>query len=232
MLRLVCATIGCVPVVLTAWRARWTLLSVTALAVSLGIFSASTASVNVEDLSDKERVIGALNAIAAVLFALGCTMSIDIHRTIVGLIRVLWLVTLVTSSSGYIYIQELFPEMSFIPNDIAIGATVLSIVFLMVSIVVARFQAHRPNMRDSRAVVVEMALAAGALTLRFDDELYRIVTVHLGWAFWHLSCWFSVLVALYILDRPRTVAPPPRTHTAEVAINFEEEELPDTRYQI
>lgn len=204
------------------------LLFVTSVAVFLGIFSASTAVAPSEKFSNQSRIIGALNAGAAVVFTLGCAMSIDIHRSLVGLIRVLWLVALVTSSSGYVYIQELFPDIGFIPNDLAIAATICSIVLLFVSIVVARF-CRRQAIQDKRTVLVEMTLAAGALTLRFDEELNRILTVQLGWALWHLSCWISAMTALYILDHPiRTERS--QASISEVTVDFTDAEPPPRRH--
>ena len=221
--RLICATSGCVPILISAWKACWGILFVTSVSASFGVFSASTANTNTDDLTEKERIIGAMNAGAAVLFALGCTMSIDIHKTLVGSIRVLWLVTLVTSSSGYAYIRALFPEMTFIPNDVALAATTMSVVLLLASIVVARCSARSEVVRDKRTMLVEVALAAGALTLRFDEEMYEIFSVHLGWALWHLSCWLSALVAVQVLSRRQ--AEPPRDHAPEVTMDLEEMQM-------
>lgn len=220
--RLVCATLGCIPIVASAWKGRTLLLFVTSVSAVLGMFGASTAVGPSVQVSSKARIIGALNAMAAVVFTLGCTMSIDIHRTIVGAIRVLWLVTLVTSSSGYVYVQELFPGFDFIPNDLALGATLLSIVLLFAAILSAKFCQHQ-SLRDKRAVVVELTLTAGALTLRFDDELNRILTIQLGWAIWHLSCWVSVLTSLYVLEHPTRVE---AADASEVTIDFSGTNVP------
>ena len=223
--RLVCATAGCMPLLIAAWRWRLLLLSVTAIAVSLGIFSASVGTVSQDGVSDRARLIGALNAAAAVIFTLGCCVAVGIHGTLVGTIRILWLVALVTSSSGYVYVQELFPEVSFIPNDLAIGATAVSVLLLLASIIGARIS-DRQHVSDKRAVFIELTLAAGAMTLRFDDELYKMLTIQLGWAAWHVSCWVSALVALYIVERP------PRAHSEEesqVTIEFSDAEMPPGR---
>lgn len=196
--RLVCATLGFVPLLFAAWRGRVVLVLITAATVFIGILSASAGTL-AQDAFERARFVDALNAAAAVIFTLGCTISVNIHTSLVGAFRILWLVTLVTSSAGYVFLQDLFPDIEAIPNDVAVAATAASMAILLFVIAASKLCGHQAT-TDKRTFLIELVLAAGAFTLRFDDELRAILKVHLGWAAWHLSCWASVLIALYIKD--------------------------------
>jgi hypothetical protein len=100
-----------------------------------------------------------------------CTLRV--HRTLIGAVRILWLVTLITSSCTHAYIQQLAPNVPFIPNDVTIVVFTLTVL----AIVGCAIHAHCTRMpaatRDPRVAIVEFLLAAGALALRFDVTLDR-----------------------------------------------------------
>lgn len=144
-------------------------------------------------LSEKRIVNGiiAADAIVSVFLTISIAYTLRLYKTPIGIFRVLWLILLVTSSSSYAAISA-FTGQSYIPNDITVIAIGVSIIILIFMSIYARcrkrHQTYEPSVKH---LVSEYALVVGALMLRFETEIASIVSVFIGWTFWHLSCWIS-----------------------------------------
>ena len=142
--------------------------------------------------------IVAADAIVSVLLTISIGYTLRLYKTPMGVFRVLWLILLVTSSSSYAAISA-FTGQSYIPNDITVIAIGVSIIILIFMSIYAkcrkRHQTYEPSVKH---LVSEYALVIGALILRFETEIANIVSVFIGWTFWHLSCWISSIISCTI----------------------------------
>lgn len=190
---LACATAGVVPSVVAACDAR---LSIAATS----FFATGAALVHVSVPESRALVPGVVDALASVLLTISCAIALCSHRSLIGTLRVLWLIVLVTSSCGFSFVKEQFPSVSFIPNDITIGALLASAVFLFLF---AYSQRGTRIRRDGRSMLVEVIFVLGAFALRFRADIARITSVDAGLAIWHAFQWSAVIAALWILRTPR-----------------------------
>lgn len=188
----VCATVGVVPSVLAACDDRLLICAMSFLATgaALGHISVS---------ESRALVPGAVDALTSVLLTVSCAIALCSHRSLVGVLRVLWLIVLITSSCGFNFVQARFPSLSIIPNDITIGALVAAALLLCACAYVEDGARAR---RDNRSMVVEVIFGVGALALRFRTDIARIATVDIGLGVWHTCQWSAVLATLCILRTP------------------------------
>ena len=198
-LHLLCAATGVVPSLVAARDARWKIMVAGLTATTTAVLHASLWG-TVVALS----AVGAVDAGASVCVTLVCAMSLHAHKTVVGVLRALWLVVLVTSSCTFEEVRRAVPQVSFVPNDVTIFALLLSAVGLAVFAWATRSDPHVA--RDGRTLAVDAVLASGALCLRFRDDVARVSAVDVALALWHVSLWTAVLATLCILRHPR---PPP-----------------------
>ena len=189
----VCATAGLLPSVVAACDARFALAATT-------FFATSAALVHVSVPEPRALVPGAIDALSSVVVTVSCAISLCSHRTLVGILRVMWLIVLVTSSCGFNFVKERLPTLSFIPNDITIGALMAGGVLLCMY---AYFQRGTRARRDGRSIAVEAIFVLGAFALRFRADIARITTIDAGLAIWHTFQWSAVMATLWILRTPR-----------------------------
>lgn len=151
-----------------------------------------------------QPLILALDASGAVLVTLVCSMYLCVQRSLIGIIRVLWLVTLVTSSSAYGFFQKMAPSVSFIPNDLTIVALAVSGILLFGSCIYSQIFA-RPTLhnRDRRAIGVEVLFVCGAMVLRFDDDIHSVINYHVGWSTWYICSSLGALFTIFLVHRWR-----------------------------
>ena len=198
LIGLICAVCGFVPIIASACDAKYCLILASTACTTSGILNAAVINSTVYSA----EILGAFDGIAGVLLTLTCAIYLQLYRTLLGSLRILWLVTLVTSSCTYVYFKTLVPDLSFIPNDITIIAFASSIVLLVSCMLFARI-VNAEYVHDKRAILVEFVFNVGALTLRFEEEIQQLIRVELGWSLWYLACWIAVCITLYILRRPR-----------------------------
>lgn len=192
-IHLVCAIVGVVPSVLAACDGRLCL-------AGLALLATGTALVHVSVPDSRALLPSAVDALASVLVTLGCGIALCSHRSLVGAIRVLWLIVLVTSSCGFNFVKEQLPSVSFVPNDVTISALVFGAVLLCSTAYLHRgTRAHR----DARSIVVDVLFVLGALALRFRADVERVASLDVGLAVWHTMQWSAVLFTLCILHTPR-----------------------------
>lgn len=147
--------------------------------------------------------VAGADGIASVMLVLACLMSLRVHQAIVGVLRILWIIVLVTSSSSHQYIRTLFPDkLSVVPNDLTIITIGIAILGFILSLVFARLNTCQ-HARDFRATGVEILFALGALSLRFDDEIYEYTTILVETLIWYATEWTAAVLAIYILKTPR-----------------------------
>lgn len=192
----VCALLGALPSVWAAYEARLTIGVASLLASAAAI-------VHVSVPTSRALVPGAVDAGASVVLTLACATALCAHRTMLGSLRVLWLVVLVTSSCGFNYVKAEFPGASFVPNDVTIFALVGSAVVLLAYACVAHGGAGHAGRRDRRGVIFDGTLALGGFALRFREDIARLSGLDVGLAVWYVLQWTAVGVALWILRTPR-----------------------------
>ena len=136
----------------------------------------------------------ALDSITSVLLTFAIAYTSGLYKNLIGIFRVLWLILLVTSSSSYATISA-FTGKDYLPNDVSIIAITVSVFILLCMSCVNRCLKKR-NVQDSsvKHVISEYSLVIGALILRFEFEIQKIFSILIGWEFWHISCWISVIV--------------------------------------
>lgn len=147
-------------------------------------------------------VLQAMDAVAAVVVTFVCSLHLNVHKTIIGMLRVLWLVTLVTSSSSYDFFKSMAPNVSIIPNDITVITLAACGGLLIATIVYSRFCARDRTTRDPRAIVVELLFVAGAMMLRFEDDIEEVIHQRVGWMSWYICATVAALCTLYLVVRP------------------------------
>ncbi len=200
--RLVGAGCGMFPILLSAY---FNYLSISG-ACSLATTTAMLHSALPYNNSTNAQLVAAADGSSGVVLVLTCLMCLGVHRTIAGVLRILWIVVMVTSSCTYVYMKTSFPhELSFIPNDLTIVALGTALLGLAASTVYTRVF-YRPVVgRDARVTGAEILFALGALTLRFDDEIQDYVpAAHIGSSIWYASEWSACLWTVYVLKTTRT----------------------------
>lgn len=140
----------------------------------------------------------ATDSICSVLLTLAIAFTLRLHKTPIGVFRILWLILLVTSSSSYATISA-FTGQTFLPNDITFVAIAVSTIILICMSIYAKCKRiNTPYEANTKHIISEYALVIGALCLRFENEIFRIILIKIGWISWHLSCWISSSVCCTI----------------------------------
>lgn len=195
--KLGCAVLGGVPVLVGAYFCHWVLVAATAVATVSAIVATSTA----QSVGDVPLVAGAVDATSGVLLALACCVYLGAHNSRVGIVRLLWLVTIVTASCGYVYTQQTL-ALSSLPNDVTLVVVTGSAALLALAAIFSR--ACRPSSRSPRVVYIEFVFVVGALSLRFNSDIHEAVGVNIGWSGWYIACWTASLATAGILQLERS----------------------------
>lgn len=196
----VSAGAGAIPI-LAAAACFESVIAVASATVTLsGLFHSGLETTEVSTRATIEVV----DSVVAVLFTLLTCVRIGTHRTLVGVLRMLWVIAIVTSSCTYTSIRELAPgPCSFLPNDITIVALAVASFLLVATYVVSQCR-KTPGARDARTIVVESSLVLGSFALRFEDDIATVIRFMVGWAVWYVACHVASLVALYVVRHPRS----------------------------
>tara|TARA_B110000046_G_scaffold158117_1_gene169889 strand:- start:1975 stop:2655 length:681 start_codon:yes stop_codon:yes gene_type:complete len=198
---IISAGIGVIPVVAAAICFESALAFASTMVTLSGLFHSSLGTT----VEATRAAVEVADSIVAVTFTLIVCVRIGAYRTLVGALRLLWIVAIVTSSCSYVAIRELAPDnFAFIPNDLTIVALGVACVLLVGSYAVSRCY-QLESARDARILVVESMLVVGSFTLRFDEDIARIIRFFVGWVVWYLACHVASLVAVCIVRHPRSV---------------------------
>ena len=142
------------------------------------------------------------NCVTGIANTLICVAHLNVNRSIVSMLRVLWLVTLVTSSCTYVSLRNT-SSVQILPNDLTIVLLGVSLLFFIGFFVIQKFVCKGAStQRDRRAIVVESVYIAGAFCLRYDAELKDMSGSHVGWNLWLMACWTATLITIFILRTP------------------------------
>lgn len=169
------------------------------LSIPSSVFLATSLafSFNPEDV-----VTGIVQAAGSVVLTLSCSVSLPFHRTASGAFRVLWLITIVTSSCTYVYISSR-TGADFLPNDVSLIALLVASGLLLASFVWGKAcRKKREGEESERSGIVEIVFVAGAFGLRFGTQLGEMISVRqLGVIFWNVASWIALCFTLYFLSR-------------------------------
>lgn len=195
-----CASLGIIPVVYSVYLEKYIMGLVATVST---IFAVTHMSSLYEDNDEITiNVLSAFDAIGAVLVTLACTLYLGIQRRIVGIFRILWLVILITASCGYKFFASSIGQ-SYIPNDVSIIAVSISASLLILSALYMKCRRSNTN-NDERYMynyIPESILVCGALLIRFDSDLQKVIVISIGFSAWHICAWLAILSTLFIVSR-------------------------------
>lgn len=194
IINVVCATIGIIPVLFALKQRYFFLFTIFFTCCCISVLYSSIV-IDVE-INEAIRVFSVLNAISGVILALTVSLSVGLYKSIFGLLRILWLVAIVTASSSYAFFQDEFG--SFMPNDVTFITLIASAFLTFVAYVASRFKCCRSS---SSNVLPEVFLVVGAFALRFDSDVEKLLNVSFGIAFWNICCWFSATTLIINLKK-------------------------------
>lgn len=199
--RLVVAALGVVPALVSAYYGYFSILATSTLATSTAVANATITNAS----SELTNGVAAADAIMGVSITIVCGILLKVYRSIIGMLRLLWLVALVTSSCTYVTFRTVASNAKFVPNDVTIVAIGISIILFVITYILDRFYFRdSPPTRDIRTIAIEMVFACGACALRFDDDVQSMVPEFDGRAVWYASCWVASLGTIYTCRNPRT----------------------------
>ena len=120
-----------------------------------------------ENNKDIERAFFAIDSMCGVAIAITCAFATNMHKTCFGAARLLWIVTMVTSSSSYSFFAELV-DNDVLPNDISLIAISVSSGLLILSAIYMRCQKRKETEETEHILkrISEGLLICGAFLLR------------------------------------------------------------------
>tara|TARA_B110000008_G_scaffold249179_1_gene261720 strand:+ start:1598 stop:2245 length:648 start_codon:yes stop_codon:yes gene_type:complete len=189
--------VGLFPIFIAIFKEKFLLSFFISFAVLTAIFHMSVISGLTQNLDKTISFMKALDAIAGVILSLYCAFLSNLYRTCVGVFRILWIVTLVTSSTTYAYFADLI-DQDFIPKDVTLVALGVSLVFLILSGIYMRCKKETVGERTMIQTSVDMILVSGALFLRFQNDIKEVFSVDIGYNIWYISLWTASLLSVYI----------------------------------
>lgn len=198
----VAAAAGGVPVVAAALVSEWPIAVASSLVVLSGVFHSNYA---LQDPSARS-VVQVADIGVAIFFTLVVCCRAQTHASLVGSLRLLWIVAIVSSTASYTTLQKLVPEVPLVPDDATIVALALTVFFLVAMAALARCRRGQGT-RDPRFFVVELTLVAGSFALRFDDDLAKVLHASVGWACWYVCCHVAAVTALFLVRASRSEEP-------------------------
>lgn len=205
LLRVGTAAVGILPTILASYFANISMLVAFLLQTVSALMVASAATATESVIS---KTVYTIDVCAACGLTIVCGLNLNAHGSLVGMLRLLWLVALVAALSAVSNFTQLLPKFARgpIPDDmtlIACGATVLLLVGTRCLQACRRDAANGARAaRDKRAMVVELVLAAGAMSRRFEAQIDALLKIDLGNSFWYASSWCAGCGVLYILRHP------------------------------
>lgn len=150
------------------------------------------------------KLMETANATVAVLFTLAVVYRVSSYGTLVGALRALWLIVIVTSSCGYASIRSVDPRLSpAIPNDLTIIAFGVGLLVLSTSFCVSMCRSRPTAVRDNRVILTEVFMIIGALSIRYQSNVDAVARVYTraGWTIWCGCCHTLSLTIPYLSNR-------------------------------
>ena len=156
------------------------------------VFASSTVllpsvAYNVTSSSDDTvvRTQMAVDVVLSVLITFICTLILQMHKTVTGILRTLWLVTVVSASSSFTFFQKL-TKNDALPNDINLIAVLVTSAVFSLLFLISKCRREYPRNNSVAAMSSELCLVAGAIILRFDESFVDLSSVHIGVLGWRL----------------------------------------------
>lgn len=151
------------------------------------------------------KVSVAVDAVCGVIVTCVCAFALQLNKTCVGTFRILWLVTLITSSTSYSFFKNL-AQHSMIPNDISVIMLGVSGILLIFTALYSKllkkndneFDTFRQTRNRKKMILVESLLVGAALLFRFDTEVANFIHVMIGTFVWHTCCSLALLVCIFV----------------------------------
>lgn len=190
IVRLIASLVGFAPLLLGAHIGAWSICPPLAASIVVGVLASGNGG--------RRDILVAAEAIAAVVLTLILGLVLRIQDTLLGALRILWLVVTVTSSCSYVVFRHV-GKIDFLPNDITVVTLVVSMSCLLLSVCCARVISRENDPSDARIskLVVEALLMCGALCLRFEEDISGVVGMPIGWTSWHVASNAAATVAAY-----------------------------------
>jgi hypothetical protein len=192
---------GWVSVFACAWVYKYKLLFCSACAV---IIACVHSTLDLEQNSETTVDIFILiDTIAAIILTFICGLYMNLHKTCLGVLRILWLIVLITTSSSYTIFS--MNTYNVLPNDltvIAISSTL--ILFIMLTGLIKMYRRNRNSEEEPKhglQIFAEYSLICGALVLRFEEDLFGDSDQYSkGRTVWHFCAWVSILAISMLRD--------------------------------
>ena len=186
IINLVCASLSIVPVCMALFCRLYFIFFMFAVYSMISIlYSAIIMEDDDSKNSQALQVFSVLNSVAGVMVALTIGISMGLYKSLFGILRIIWLVIIVTASSSYAFFQTELGA-SFLPNDVTFIALILSALLLLIAFIVNRLKCCRNE--SNRSVLPEIFLVLGAFVLRFDSDIEKLLNISFGIAFWNVCC--------------------------------------------
>tara|TARA_B100001063_G_scaffold239929_1_gene264190 strand:+ start:366 stop:968 length:603 start_codon:yes stop_codon:yes gene_type:complete len=188
--RLIASLVGFVPLFLGAHIGAWSICPPLAASVVIGVLASGNGG--------RRDILVAAEAIAAVMLTLALGLILRIQDTLLGALRILWLVVTVTSSCSYVVFRQV-GKVDFLPNDVTVVTLVVSMSGLMLSVCCARVISRGNDQSNAplSKLAVEALLMCGALCLRFEEDVSGVVGMPIGWTSWHVASNAAAAVTAY-----------------------------------
>lgn len=143
-----------------------------------------------------KTVLASIDVLCGVMLVIVCAFTIKMHTSCIGAFRILWLVTLISSSNTY----DIFAKnatRSVFPSDVSLIAVIISSLFLLASAIYVKCrQPMQIDMNyEKHRIAFESTLVCGALLMRFREDIPVLQMFALY--VWYLCCWISVIICAH-----------------------------------
>jgi hypothetical protein len=197
IVRYITSSFGFLSSIFAALHSKFLLSFVSFVASVTALLNSSVhANENDEYVQD---VFFAIDSMMGVAVAIVCAFTTTMHTTCFGVARLLWIVTMVTSSSSYSYFAQLV-DQDVLPNDISLIAISVSSGILIVSAIYMRCKTNKQNDDTDHILkrAVEGSLICGAFLLRFDNDIQEFTDLKIGVMAFHGCLWIAVVISSII----------------------------------
>ena len=199
------SVLGIIPIIYSSIK----LLVLSSIALTISFIAALVNTTNTSENESILQITGMLDALGGVIVAITCSMLVKMHNNIFGCFRILWLLTIATSSCTYSFFARHMTS-SVIPNDVTLIVLIASSILLGLSFIIARCRRNQTEEYHEKTTIAEAILICGAIFLRFDEDLEKYTHVSLGIIVWRCACWISSLFAIrfYMIHRRNSADEP------------------------
>lgn len=195
---MVCSSLGVIPIVFSFCTQKTILIFASTVSTFLAV---SHVAVEMENNNRYiVNVTGAADAICGVFVTLAIAYSLSLFNNCMGFFRVLWLTGIVTSSNGYKFFEKMLGE-EYVPTNITIISLSVCIIVLFACTLYAKCNSRRSSGEQGiKHQIAEASLIFGALALRFDHDITRVIKLNIGFDVWHVCSWVSMTICCFIND--------------------------------